>query len=75
MNCERATIFMVNEEEQLLELVVANVEEKITFPLNSGIAGQAACGNIIVNIPNAYEVGTSHSDGRVDRLTFVLVIG
>lgn len=45
---------MVNHEEKSLELVVANVEERISFPIDSGIAGIAATGNT-VNINNCYE--------------------
>lgn len=60
---------MVNEEEQQLELVVANVEEKITFPMTSGIAGQAALGNVLVNIPNAYEVRRSELTLKTNAYT------
>eukprot|EP01064_Diplonema_japonicum_P010282 TRINITY_DN17584_c0_g1_i1.p1 TRINITY_DN17584_c0_g1~~TRINITY_DN17584_c0_g1_i1.p1 ORF type:complete len:798 (+),score=111.71 TRINITY_DN17584_c0_g1_i1:40-2433(+) len=57
IHCDRATLFMVDEEnEQLWSFHNVNANgQKIRMPINKGVAGWSACKGEILTIQDAYE--------------------
>ncbi len=54
LGCERATIYLYDRETNELYARVATGAESIRFPADRGIAGAAASGREVVNVPDAY---------------------
>ena len=55
LECERATIFLYDKKTDELYSRVATGDESIRFPADRGIAGAAARGRAVVNVPDAYD--------------------
>lgn len=62
LNCERATVFMYDENADELFSLLLDRPEKIRIPSNCGIAGICFRQGVIVNVPDAYQ------DPRFNRL-------
>lgn len=54
LNCDRCSVFILNEDSQELWARVAHGESEIRFPSHLGIAGHVASTGDILNIPDAY---------------------
>jgi len=54
LDCERATIFLYDPDRHELFSRVATGAESIRFPADRGIAGAAATGRTVINVPDAY---------------------
>ncbi len=54
LNCDRCSVFILDEEKQELWARVAHGESHIRFPSHLGIAGHVATTGDILNIPDAY---------------------
>lgn len=67
LECERATIFLFDAATNELYSRVATGGEAIRFPADRGIAGAAAQGRQIINVPDAYADPRFNPD--VDRRT------
>ncbi len=67
LDCERATIFLYDAGSDELFSRVARGMAGIRFPASRGIAGAAAKGRIVVNVPDAYE--DARFNREVDRAT------
>ncbi|MCX7808901.1 MAG: GAF domain-containing protein, partial [Deltaproteobacteria bacterium] len=63
MECERTTIYLLDEKGGFLVSKVAQGEERIEFclPMGTGLAGWTAKTGVLLNLPNAYD------DPRFDR--------
>ena len=65
INCDRATLFLVDKKNQQLYTKIADglgdSLKEIRMPINAGIAGSVATENKIINIPDAY------ADSRFNR--------
>ncbi len=67
VDCDRATVFLVDRENGELWSKVALGADEIRFPLGTGIAGTVAATGRTVNIPDAYADPRFNQD--VDRRT------
>ena len=67
LNAERATLFLYDPVTDELHSKIAHGTDEIRFPAGAGIAGAAAQGRKLVNIPDAYEDPRFNRD--VDRKT------
>jgi HD-GYP domain-containing protein (c-di-GMP phosphodiesterase class II) len=54
LDCDRCSVFILDEEKDELRARVAHGEEEIRFPSHLGIAGYVASTGEILNIPDAY---------------------
>ena len=54
LNCDRCSVFIMDEENQELWARVAHGEDEIRFPSHLGIAGYVATTGETLNIPDAY---------------------
>jgi HD-GYP domain-containing protein (c-di-GMP phosphodiesterase class II) len=54
LNCDRCSVFILDEENQELWARVAHGEDEIRFPSHLGIAGYVATTGETLNIPDAY---------------------
>jgi len=63
LNCDRASLFLVDRVTDELVLKVSSQVADIRIPLNAGIAGAVFETGVALNIPNAYE------DRRFDQST------
>jgi len=54
LDCDRCSVFILDEDREELRTQVAHGEEEIRFPSHLGIAGYVASTGEILNIPNAY---------------------
>ena len=54
LNCDRCSVFILDEDKQELWARVAHGESHIRFPSHLGIAGHVATTGDILNIPDAY---------------------
>jgi HD-GYP domain-containing protein (c-di-GMP phosphodiesterase class II) len=54
LNCDRCSVFILNEDSQELWARVAHGESEIRFASHLGIAGHVASTGEILNIPDAY---------------------
>ncbi len=62
LNCERASIFILDKSKHILWSKVALGTDRIEIPSDKGIAGYSATHNEIINIKDAYE------DPRFDKM-------
>jgi adenylate cyclase len=60
LECDRATLFKLDESRNELQLMVAEGAKSIFLPVGKGIAGTVAADGETINIPDAY------SDSRFD---------
>lgn len=67
LECERATIFLYDARTNELYSRVATGVAGLRFPADRGIAGAAASGRIIVNVPDAY--ADERFNQEIDRQT------
>jgi len=67
LDCDRATIFLYDDETKELYSRVAKGVEAIRFPADKGIAGQAAQDREFINVPDAY--ADSRFNPGVDKQT------
>lgn len=67
LDCERATIFLYDPQRDELYSRVASGGEEIRFQAHRGIAGAAAAGRVMINVPDAYADPRFNPD--VDRRT------
>eukprot|EP00949_MAST-11_sp_MAST-11-sp1_P003229 g3229.t1 len=67
MDCDRATLFLIDESKRELWSKVATGAAPIRIPLTAGIVGAAVAGNCAINVPDAYKDSRFHTD--VDRRT------
>lgn len=54
LNCDRCTVFVIDNEKNELWARVAHGEKEIRFPSHMGIAGHVAMTGEVLNIPDAY---------------------
>jgi len=54
LNCDRCTVFVLDNEKNELWARVAHGEKEIRFPSHLGIAGHVAMTGEVLNIPDAY---------------------
>lgn len=54
LNCDRCSVFILDEEKEELRARVAHGEDEIRFPSHLGIAGYVATTGELLNIPDAY---------------------
>lgn len=54
LDCDRCSVFILDEEKDELRARVAHGEEEIRFPSHLGIAGYVASTGEILNIPDVY---------------------
>lgn len=54
LNCDRCSVFILDDENQELWARVAHGEDEIRFPSHLGIAGYVATSGETLNIPDAY---------------------
>ena len=54
LDCDRCSVFILDEEHDELRARVAHGEEEIRFPSHLGIAGYVATTGEILNIPDSY---------------------
>ncbi len=54
LNCDRCTVFVLDNEKDELWARVAHGEKEIRFPSHLGIAGHVATTGEVLNIPDAY---------------------
>lgn len=55
VECERASLFFVDDDTKELELLVARGLESIRLPIGAGIVGQCAELGLTINVHDAYE--------------------
>ena len=55
LDCERATVLVYDKASDELFSCVSSRSENVRLPINSGIAGACFKGNILLNIPDAYQ--------------------
>jgi phosphoserine phosphatase len=67
LDCERATIFLYDQDTDELYARVATGDASIRFPATAGIAGAAAAGTEVICVPNAY--ADPRFNAEVDRKT------
>ena len=67
IDCDRATLFTVDEQKQELVLMVAEGAKAIRLPVGKGIAGSVAATGSLANIPDAYK--DSRFDSNFDSET------
>ena len=67
LDCQRGSLFLVSDDrKQLFTKIAEGLEERgkikeIRLPIDMGIVGACVTGNVVINIPDAYE------DRRFDR--------
>ncbi len=67
VDCDRATVFLVDREKGELWSKVALGADEIRFPMGAGIAGTVAATGTAVNIPDAY--ADPRFNQEIDRRT------
>jgi len=67
LNCDRCSVFILNEESHELWARVAHGESEIRFPSHLGIAGHVASTGESLNIPDAYADSRFNPD--IDKKT------
>lgn len=67
VDCDRATVFLVDREKGELWSKVALGADEIRFPMGAGIAGTVAATGTTVNIPDAY--ADPRFNQEIDRRT------
>ncbi len=67
LNCDRCSVFILDEEKQELWARVAHGESQIRFASHLGIAGHVATTGDILNIPDAY--ADDRFNPNIDRQT------
>ena len=67
LDCERATIFLHDAQDNELYSRVATGEDEIRFPADRGIAGAAASERVTINVPDAY--GDKRFNSDIDKKT------
>ena len=67
LSAERATLFLYEGETEEFVSRIAHGSEEIRFPASAGIAGAAAAGGEVLNIPDAY--ADKRFNPEVDRKT------
>lgn len=55
LDCERATVLVYDKARDELFSCVSSRSENVRLPINRGIAGACFKGNILLNIPDAYQ--------------------
>src|SRR5262245_41038097 len=66
-DAERATVYVVDREQQELRSAVAQRSPEIRLPLGRGLAGHVASTGETINVPDAY--ADPRFDPTMDRLT------
>ena len=61
LDCERATVFVYDKENDELYSRVSTRDDKIRFPAGKGIAGECFRSGMVINVPDAY------ADARFNR--------
>jgi HD-GYP domain-containing protein (c-di-GMP phosphodiesterase class II) len=67
MNADRSTLFIVDEEKQILWSKVAQGTDRIIVGMGVGLAGMCAKTGEVINIPDAYE--DSRFNPEIDKKT------
>ncbi len=67
LNCDRCTIFILDDEREELWARIAHGDEEIRFPCHMGMAGYVASSGEALNIPDAY--ADDRFNPNIDRKT------